>query len=126
MIRAVGKKSGQWITSNELLNFPCTDLRTIDRLWVKYSRGKFGFSVQKKIYVECGAKLDGEYPGDRIWYKFCDRVGWRKGGKYLNYYDLQANPPLSPNGEFPLGGYSVLVVGGWEGMWLCLLSRRDL
>ncbi|MFM6310751.1 MAG: GUN4 domain-containing protein, partial [Dolichospermum sp.] len=29
-------------------NFPCEDLRTIDQLWVKYSNGRFGFSVQKR------------------------------------------------------------------------------
>lgn len=29
---------------------PCEDLRTIDQLWVKYSNGLFGFSVQKRIY----------------------------------------------------------------------------
>lgn len=89
MICAVGKKSGQWFTSEELLNFPCTDLQTIDRLWAKYSQDKFGFSVQKKIYVECGAKLDGKYPGDKIWHEFCDRVGWRKADKYLSSKDLQ-------------------------------------
>ncbi len=130
MIRAVGKKSGDHFTKDELLNFPSTDLRTIDGLWVKYSRGKFGFSVQKKIYVECGASLDGEYPGEKIWYKFCNLVGW-KDGKWLNYSDLQANPSLSPTGEFPCE------VGlGWGGWVLfhpfvtvfvgSLLSHRDL
>ncbi len=102
MIRAVGKKPVQWFSSDELLNFPCADLRTIDRLWVKYSQGKFGFSVQKQIYVECGAKLDGKYPGDKSWYEFCDRVGWRKDSSYLNNYSApQANLSLSPTGEFP-------------------------
>ena len=67
MIRAVGKQSGDWFTENELLTFPCQDLLTIDRLWVKYSQERFGFSVQKQIYVKCGAKLDGNYPGDKIW-----------------------------------------------------------
>lgn len=113
MIRSVGKKSGDWFTPDELLNFPCTDLLTIDRLWVKYSNGKFSFSVQKQIYVECGAKLDGEYPGDKIWHEFCDRVGWRKGGNYLGYKDLKANPSLSPTGEFPGCALSpIVVVGG--------------
>jgi hypothetical protein len=105
MIRAVGKKSGDWFTKDELLNFPCTDLRTIDCLWVKYSQGKFGFSVQKQIYKECGAKLDGQYPSSKIWNKFCDRVGWRKGGRrqeYLDYQNLKADPSLSPAGEFPV------------------------
>ncbi|RMF68264.1 MAG: transcriptional regulator, partial [Cyanobacteria bacterium J069] len=88
MITAVGKKDGEWFTKDELLNFPCTDLKTIDRLWVKYSQGRFGFSVQKKIYVECGGKLDGNYPSDEIWNKFGDRVGWRKQNKWQNYSDL--------------------------------------
>ena len=29
---------------------PCADLQAIDQLWVKYSRGRFGFSVQRKIF----------------------------------------------------------------------------
>ena len=133
MIRAVGKKSGDWFTQDELLNFPCADLLTIDRLWVKYSQGKFGFSVQKKIYVECGAQLDGQYPGDRIWHEFCDHVGWRKGGNFLtNYSNLEANPSVSPAGEFPylplLSGNPALRV--WLGSRLYrfsgfLLSHRD-
>lgn len=100
MIQAVGKSPGDYFTPHELLTFPCADLHTIDRLWVKYSQGKFGFSVQKQIYVDCGAKLDGEYPGDKIWEEFCDRVGWRRDGEYVSYNDLQANPSLSPMGQF--------------------------
>ena len=33
---------------------PCKDLCTIDRLWLKYSNGRFGFSVQKRIVSEIG------------------------------------------------------------------------
>jgi hypothetical protein len=128
MIQAVGKRSGGF-TRDELLNFPCTDLLTIDRLWVKYSNGKFGFSVQKQIYVDCGAKLDGNSPGDKIWNKFCDRVGWRKGGNYVNYRDLKAKPSLSPSREFPSSGSGSARVLGlfyWVRGGLvggCLLSR---
>jgi hypothetical protein len=119
MIRAVGKKSGEWFSSEELLNFPCTDLRTIDGLWVKYSQGKFGFSVQKQIYVECGAQLDGKYPGDKIFNEFCDRVGWRKGGKDRTYSDLKADLSLSPTGEFPdWGGGWFRGVSFWGGIWV--------
>ena len=108
MLAVVGRKSDDWIRAEELKNFPCKDLRTIDGLWVKYSQGKWGFSVQKQIYVECGAKLDGKYPGDKIWYKFCQRVGWRKGNSYVNYSDLTFDLSISPTGEFP-----VFVVGWW-------------
>jgi hypothetical protein len=120
MITAIGKEEGEWFEPEELLNFPCTDLRTIDQLWVKYSEGKFGFSVQKQIYVECGAKLDGNYPGDKIWVKFGDRVGWRKDGGWLSYNEL--NPSLSSlKGNFPLCG------GGVGGAFLFgfLFSRTE-
>lgn len=116
MITTVGKEEGQWFDDEDLLNFPCEDLKVIDGLWVRYSQGKFGFSVQKKIYVECGAKLDGKYPGDKIWDEFCDRTGWRKNGEHVYYRELHANSLLSPTGEFP-GRY----FGGGLGVGLLLL-----
>ncbi|NJO66941.1 MAG: transcriptional regulator, partial [Leptolyngbyaceae cyanobacterium RM1_405_57] len=51
MIITVGKEEGHYFEPEELLNFPCEELLAIDRLWVNYSNGKFGFSVQKKIYL---------------------------------------------------------------------------
>jgi hypothetical protein len=69
---------------------------------VKYSQGKWGFSVQKQIYVDCGAKLDGKYPGDEIWHEFCRRVGWMEGESYVNYSDLTFHLEISPAGEFPV------------------------
>jgi len=71
MLKVVGRKEGDWIRDSELLNFPCTDLRTIDRLWVKYSNGRFGFSVQKKIYLEVGGIPDGKFYAE-AWNKFGD------------------------------------------------------
>ena len=48
---AVAKREKEgWLDFGSIDNFPCEDLRTIDQLWVKYSDGKFGFSVQKRIY----------------------------------------------------------------------------
>ncbi|UIE39458.1 GUN4 domain-containing protein [Leptodesmis sichuanensis] len=124
MLRVMDRFKESWLDVEHIQKFPCQDLRAIDQLWVKYSQGKFGFSVQKKIYVECGAKLDGNYPGDKIWEKFGDRVGWRKNGKWLGYSEL--HPSLSsPQGIFPamavcsFGWGWVLVLG-----LVSSLSRR--
>jgi hypothetical protein len=57
-------------------NFPCLDLRNIDTLWVKYSQGRFGFSVQKEIWEICGSPTS--YNGN--WEKFGVTVGWRTKG----------------------------------------------
>ncbi|WP_204151965.1 GUN4 domain-containing protein [Leptolyngbya sp. CCY15150] len=107
MLQAMNKEEWLDVETDDLLNFPCKDLETIDRLWVHYSNGKFGFSVQKQIYVECGAKLDGKYTGDKIWEKFGDRVGWRKAGKWMSYDDLTFD--LFSIGELPV---VVIQLGG--------------
>lgn len=127
MITTVDKEAGQWFEPEDLLNFPCEELRSIDSLWVKYSNGHFGFSVQKQIYVECGAKLDDKYPGDAIWEEFGFRVGWRKDRNWLHYSEL--NPSLSsPKGNFPVFclDWVFELVGGEVEVWCSLLSHRDL
>lgn len=102
MLNAIGKEFWGNVENTDLSNFPCEDLKTIDRLWMKYSNGHFGFSVQKKIYVECGASLDGTYPDSKIWGRFCDRVGWRVKGYYVNYDSLKFDPSFSFKGELPV------------------------
>jgi hypothetical protein len=69
MLRAAGREVEGYLDYESIQNFPCTDLRTIDQLWVKYSNGQFGFSVQKRILWE---SVEQDYD------KFGDRVGWRQ------------------------------------------------
>ena len=72
---AVAKREKEgWLNEGNIDNFPCEDLRTIDQLWVKYSGGKFGFSVQKRIYQSFGGTR--QYNRE-IWEKFGNKVGWR-------------------------------------------------
>ena len=107
MIKAVGKKSGDWFTRDELLNFPCQDLRTIDQLWVQYSKGRFGFSVQKEIYLSVGGRLGSYEP--ETFLRFYETVGW---GGSIKYNTL-------PEGHLPnkvpirgaVGGRSAMVEG---------------
>jgi len=87
MLKVVGREKGSWIRDYELLNFPCTDLRTIDSLWVKYSNGRFGFSVQKKIYLEVGGVPDGIF-NEEAWKKLGDRVGWRVKESWISYTEV--------------------------------------
>lgn len=41
------------IQSASLIDFPCTDLISMDRLWMAYSQRKFGFSIQVQFYLQC-------------------------------------------------------------------------
>ncbi|PSN17471.1 hypothetical protein C7271_17560 [filamentous cyanobacterium CCP5] len=103
MLKAMGKDKWWNVEAQDLLSFPCADLLTIDGLWVKFSQGRFGLSVQKEIYVQCGAKLDGKYPGNEIWYKFCGSIGWSVGVSYISYPAGTFNTSAQP-GHLPLMG----------------------
>ncbi|WP_228061039.1 MULTISPECIES: serine/threonine-protein kinase [unclassified Coleofasciculus] len=74
MLAVIGKKDWWTIEREDIDQFPCTDLRTIDRLWVKYSNGRFGFSVQKRIWQSVGGQ-PGVYDYG-IYKKFGDTIGW--------------------------------------------------
>jgi GUN4-like/NACHT domain len=98
MITTVGKEVGQGFEPEELLNFPCEELKIIDGLWVKHSQGHFGFSVQKNIYLsdQCGGIIDMQYDRNSL-AKFCHEIGWSwLQGTILPNYDLE-----SPIGHLP-------------------------
>ncbi|MEK0188593.1 GUN4 domain-containing protein, partial [Microcoleus anatoxicus] len=125
MLKVAGREEEGWLDDSSIDNFPCEDLRTIDQLWVKYSQGRFGFSVQKKIWLECGGKVDYDTEC-----KLGDRVGWRKGGSWLNYENLTFNKQAQ-EGHLPYGG----VVGGeglggerrfFCGCWVSSLASRTV
>jgi len=67
-----------YFNGNIINNLSCSNLKIINRLWVQYSSGRFGFSVQGEIWR--GVKNDYK--------QFEERVGWRRG-----YEGPLTNPP---------------------------------
>ena len=49
MLKAAGREKEGLLDRESSEKFPIVDLRTIDQLWVKFSKGRFGLSVQKQI-----------------------------------------------------------------------------
>ncbi|AFY83467.1 serine/threonine-protein kinase [Oscillatoria acuminata] len=105
MLLVAGREEEGWLDENSINQFPCEDLRRIDGLWVQYSNGRFGFSVQKRIWQECGGKVDYETKC-----RLGDRVGWRRRDKWLEYHELTFST-MTPPGHLPLG-----LGTGW-GVW---------
>lgn len=99
MIKVAGEDLS-WLDIESINNFPCIDLRTTDQLWVKYSNGRFGFSVQKRIW-ETFTDKSGEWDYT-IYQKFGDRVGWyvRQKEYWKNYEDLTFSQN-APFGHLP-------------------------
>ncbi|MGB3496420.1 MAG: GUN4 domain-containing protein [Elainellaceae cyanobacterium] len=88
MLEVTDQKDQRCLSLESIRDFPCDDLLLIDRLWLQFSGGKFGFSVQKDLWVEVGGKLDfggDEAAAEEAFLKMSDRNGWRKDNKYIDY-----------------------------------------
>jgi serine protease Do len=113
------KREGQgWLRVEDVKNFPRQELRKIDQLWVEYSNGKFGFSVQKQIWLELGGKLDGK-PDYDTYLKLGDRLGWRRNGQWLSYdeYTFSTNAQKAHLPVWSVGVEGVVLgfLGGGSG-----------
>ncbi|WP_162501980.1 GUN4 domain-containing protein, partial [Sphaerospermopsis reniformis] len=100
MLKLTKREREGWLRVEDVKNFPRQELRKMDQLWVKYSNGKFGFSVQKQIWLESGGKLDGEPDWD-TYQKLGDRVGWRNNNKWLSYDSYTFSKYNAPQGHLP-------------------------
>jgi hypothetical protein len=84
----------EWVYFTEVDNMPVTDLQTIDALWKFYSNNRFGFSVQRKIWVS----------QKRQWAKFFKKIDWTTGenGDYRKFpQEFQWRADAAP-GHMPL------------------------
>nr|YP_009541944.1 hypothetical protein [Neogoniolithon spectabile]AYR06153.1 hypothetical protein [Neogoniolithon spectabile] len=69
--------SRQWLYFTDIYKLPETDLKTIDKLWRVYSYGKFGYSIQRKIWLS----------NNKDWDKFWQTIGWQINNKMIRYPD---------------------------------------
>jgi membrane-bound metal-dependent hydrolase YbcI (DUF457 family) len=82
----------KWPYFSEIDLLPVVDLHTIDQLWLAHSEGKFGYSVQRQLWLSAG----------KNWDLFWPKIGWRDGKAWTRYpggftWDLSA-----PRGHLPL------------------------
>ena len=82
----------KWIYFTEVTGFPSEDLNTVNALWWVHSEGRFGFSVQRKLWLGMG----------RDFVKLWPKIGWKDGNSWTKYprgfiWDLNA-----PVGHLPL------------------------
>jgi hypothetical protein len=93
----VRNPDGSFVSQEGIKELRCSDLRTIDDLWLKYSNGRFGYSVQQRIWQSLGGtretKIEDRH--DELWNSFCKRVRWNKAFPALTF-TLKA-----PEGHLP-------------------------
>jgi hypothetical protein len=98
MLKVLGKSYWNEVYKEDIDNFSCKDLQTIDQLWQEHSHGYFGFSVQQGIWSAIGGQVD--YETEK---RLGDRLGWRKQGNWLEYDQLSFElSPETPIGHLPV------------------------
>ncbi len=89
MLAATYRETEGWLDVESIERLPCTDLRTIDQLWVKYSKGRFGFSIQKRIWESIGGNPNAD---NETWCNFYKCLGWRVNDFGMNYSEVLQTP----------------------------------
>jgi GUN4-like len=114
------KNYSDWLSPEDFKNFPCEHLNKIDDFWIKYSNIKFGFSVQKDIYLNAGGKLDctsqisWEEPAVKAASKFQSNIGWEDlDNPNIKFNDLDN----APKGYLPYWYKEMGRSGGFVGLF---------
>ncbi|WP_241829353.1 MULTISPECIES: GUN4 domain-containing protein [Desertifilum] len=123
MLEAARKEAEAWLEIADIDNFPGEDLHILDQLWLNYSKGRFGFSVQAQIYRSLGGTRNYD---EKIWEAFGDRTGWCQHTAWLYYSDLTFNLSAPPGHLPALGWHPFMGYGGEIGWWAALFSRPEL
>ena len=94
--------------SEDFQNLACEYLHGIDQLWLKYSKGHFGFTVQKRIFEKVGGK-----PGVDDYKAYCrfgEEVGWLVKNHWLSERDSKFSLNAAC-GHLPLAPFASLIRG---------------
>lgn len=112
LLELAGKQQQRYLTASDIKKLPCTDLQTIDQLWLQNSNNQFGLSVQAKIWQN----IKGKNYQDSL--RFEEIVGW---DKTQPIFDQKA----APKGHLPLRpALSEGIMDAWGGWWIQEMSNR--
>lgn len=85
-------KERKWLYFTEVERFPKNDIKTINTLWLVHSEGKFGFSVQRELWLSLG----------RNWEKLWPKIGWKMENQWTRYPNAFTWDLTAPRGHLPL------------------------
>ena len=81
-----------YVYFSEVATISSLDLQSLDRLWIAYSLGRFGFSVQGRLLRLC----------ENRWEELWPRLGWKRDGVWTRYPSAFTWSLEAPEGHMPL------------------------
>ncbi|MEH1771131.1 MAG: AAA-like domain-containing protein [Nostoc sp.] len=136
MLNIAKRETEGYLDYEQINSFSCDDLRKIDQLWISNSDNRFGFSVQKKIWISTknrlGVKLEDWNDLDNENYlRFAKAVGWydekiddstsRSRGGFVSYDEYVKR--IKNNSAYGRGGLPGLKEMGWRWYYMVLGVR---
>jgi hypothetical protein len=127
-------KSDEYLPMGKIKQIPCKDLRTINNLWLSYSHGNYGFSVQRKLYKQIYEEVSRQpkqknvksYIEADVYNRFARRVGWTMKQDGPSYGDELIFNPHGGEGHLPMTYVKLGVPESCRSGWLplCFLGRH--
>lgn len=127
LLKATGRPEKGSLNLKSIKQVSPQDIQIMDKLWVKYSDGHFGFSVQQLIWQEIKGMQDADYV---TWCYFSNKLKWRVELNWLLWEDLSFKKTEQNRGQLPaLGLWSFIWCDSWQfwrDRWLELQEFYDL
>jgi hypothetical protein len=99
VISGAKAKKRDFVYFTDVKNIPAKDLATMERLWNKFSNGKFGYSVQKRKWRQCKGDFEA----------FCRKIGWtatdgeiERKKRWFGASEFIYDVKKAPEGHLPL------------------------
>ncbi|MDY6783802.1 MAG: GUN4 domain-containing protein [Cyanobacteriota bacterium] len=101
ILQVAGKQKSGEMEVEDIQQFPCRDLRTINELWLASSNGKFGLTSQREIYNLIRSELQKNlernvYLTSDTFKRFAEQVEWKPPDKPFLYDEDEL--PINPEG----------------------------
>ncbi|WP_420911675.1 GUN4 domain-containing protein [Rippkaea orientalis] len=111
MLQSLKREQQGWVSSEDIAQLPCSDLKIIDDLWKQHSQGRFGYTVQFPIFVATGNK-PGKLVNPQFYDDFGTNVGWRKDNQWIIFRENLIYSLDAPVGHLPNPRPEYQITGG--------------
>ena len=122
--RLARREQEGYVRDEDIARIPIQDLRKFDRLWQQHSKGRFGISVQQRLFLQLGQTQESEFQlwspftasfmgyrqgsrwkelNENHWNKFLSRIGWLSDGHYLTEQERVEKLCTTPLEHLPKG-----------------------
>lgn len=112
LLELADREKDGWLRPEDVKFLSPQALFAIDQLWIKYSNGRFGFSVQKRLWRKLGCNSSASMPTQTTSEtKFGQSVHWRSGNMWLSPWDSFNYDTHAPEGSLPRE--YIFTLSGW-------------